>query len=82
MIGENDRQQDKINEESLNIVDWIMQFESGEISEKNFFKLFSHLIKTGMAWTLQGFYGRTANAVIKQGYIDKQGNVNWDLIGV
>jgi len=72
---------DKINEEELNIVDWIMQFETGEISEKNFFKLFSHLIKTGKAWSLQGFYGRTAKAVIEQGYINQDGKINWDLVG-
>lgn len=59
----------------LDITDKIIQLESGEISEQDFLSLFSTLIKTGLAWSLQGCYGRTARALIDQGYIDKKGNI-------
>jgi hypothetical protein len=42
----------------------IMQYETGELTEEDTFELFSKLIKNGMAWSLQGHYGRTAKAMI------------------
>jgi len=54
-------------------IDLIMEFESGEISEQNFLNLFSDLIKTGECWTLQGLYGRTAQNLIDNKVIDKNG---------
>jgi len=64
----------KIN--AKNLVDYIMAFEEGSLSDKDVVKLFSYLVKTGKAWTLQGFYGRTAMNLIEQGYIDKSGKIN------
>lgn len=53
----------------------IMDYESGELSDNQTIDLFARLINSGMAWQLQGHYGRTAKALIEAGYIDKQGNV-------
>ena len=47
----------------------IIAFESGELSECEIVDLFQHLVNTGMAWQLQGTYGRTANAMIDSGLI-------------
>lgn len=47
----------------------IIEYESGDISEERFLALFQHLVDTGLAWTLQGHYGRTAAALIEGGLI-------------
>jgi len=57
------------------LTDYIMKFESGELNDRKALELFSHLIKTGMAWSLQGFYGRTAKDLIDSGYISKAGKI-------
>lgn len=54
-------------------VDLIIKFESGEATEEESLKLFSHLIKTGLCWKLQGFYGRTAQNLINNNIISKDG---------
>ncbi|RPI86163.1 MAG: hypothetical protein EHM34_00265 [Nitrosopumilales archaeon] len=53
----------------------IIEYESGELSNKKTIELFAELVKDGSAWTLQGHYGRTAAALIEAGYIDKKGNI-------
>jgi len=47
----------------------IIAFESGELDQEATVELFQHLVKTGLAWSLQGSYGRTARALIKAGEI-------------
>jgi hypothetical protein len=53
----------------------IIAYEQGELEEDGFLELFFHLIKTGMAWALQGCYGRTAAALISGGIISQSGEV-------
>jgi len=62
----------------VDLVGDIMAFESGELSPGRTLDLFAHLVKTGQAWTLQGSYGRTAAALIEQGYITPEGEVTED----
>jgi hypothetical protein len=38
-------------------------------------KLFAELIRSGMAWELQGCYGRQAAAFVESGVIDRKGNI-------
>jgi hypothetical protein len=61
--------------EDFSLVDYIMDYESGEISDKRFLELFSYLVRSGKAWTLQGHYGRTAQALIEAGYLDDKGEI-------
>lgn len=61
----------------------IVAFEEGALSTDATIDMFADGIKSGLVWTLQGFYGRTARALIEDGYIDEQGNVlkyfnNWE----
>lgn len=48
-------------------VDFIMAYESGLCDEEDIIFGFQHLIDTGLAWKLQGHYGRTAQALIEAG---------------
>lgn len=58
----------------------IISYEEGELSDEETLTLFAHLIKTGMAWTLQGHYGRTAQRFIDAGLISPEGEIDWDEV--
>ena len=47
----------------------IIAFENGELEQHEVNELFQHLVDTGLAWTLQGSYGRTAMELISAGEI-------------
>jgi hypothetical protein len=47
----------------------IMAFENGELDEEGTLELFQHLVDTGLAWRLQGSYGRAAASLLEQGLI-------------
>jgi len=55
-------------EKMMSEVDAIMAFESGELDDDGIIDLFQKLIDSGLAWKLQGSYGRTATALINAGY--------------
>lgn len=61
------------------MIDQIIDFEQGMLSEVEEVELFSNLVKTGMAWQLQGMYGRNAKSLIDNGVIDNSGNILIDL---
>lgn len=51
----------------MNYLNDIIAYEEGLMSEDEIIELFQHLINNGMAWSLQGHYGRTASALIQSG---------------
>lgn len=53
----------------------IIAYEMGELNDSEALELFSKLVKNGMAWTLQGSYGRTAHDLIQAGFLDRNGNI-------
>lgn len=57
-----------------NLATKMIDFESGESSSEEIMELFQELIDTGMAWQLQGHYGRTAQALIELGLIESASN--------
>jgi len=60
-----------------NLVDYIMSYEDGSLDTEGTLQLFSHLIKTGQAWQLQGsMYGRPAQSLIDRGIISRKGVIN------
>lgn len=48
-------------------IDKIIAYENGELEDHEVIELFQTLIDNGMAWSLQGSYGRTAAALIEAG---------------
>ena len=53
----------------------MMNYEDGTLDTSEIVELFSKLVASGLAWKLQGFYGRQAQSLINNGYLDKDGNI-------
>ena len=64
----------------MQITNAIIAYEQDDLDLNETLELFAKLIKTGMAWTLQGHYGRTAASLIEAGWIDRKGAINWDAV--
>jgi hypothetical protein len=54
----------------MKIASKIIDFESGELSNDEIYELFQELVDTGVAWQLQGSYGRIAQGLIELGIIE------------
>jgi hypothetical protein len=52
-------------------LDLIIAYEQGELSDAEIVLLFQDLVDSGLAWQLQGHYGRTARDLIEAGYVRK-----------
>jgi hypothetical protein len=59
----------------IDIVDKIIAYESGELSDNEIIDFFAELIKNGTCWHLQGCYGRMAIALIGGKFISVKGKV-------
>jgi hypothetical protein len=55
--------------------DKMMAYESGELNDADTITFFADLVKSKMAWSLQGSYGRMASAMIDAGFISPEGVV-------
>ena len=60
---------------NFDLVGSICDYEEGSLSDSDTLKLFSHLIKSGKVWSLQGHYGRTASALIQDGFLTSSGEL-------
>ena len=60
-------------------------YETGTPNVLGTLEMFSELIRTGQAWTLEGTYGRAATALIEGGYIMPTGEIaekGYEVAGV
>ena len=53
----------------MDVLSKLIAFEQGELNDDEVRELFQRLVDTGLAWQLQGSYGRTAQALIEAGEI-------------
>jgi hypothetical protein len=53
-----------------NVAAKILAFEDGALDETGVVALFQELVDTGLAWSLQGSYGRLASALIEDGLVE------------
>lgn len=51
------------------LVNKIIAFEQGDLDEEETTALFQELVDTGLAWKLQGSYGRVAEYLIRTGQV-------------
>jgi len=58
-----------------NLVNEMMAYEEGTLAPSFVLDLFGNLVSTGMAWSLQGSYGRQAAQFIESGYLTEEGEV-------
>jgi len=54
-------------------VEAIIEYEQGTLDQGGTLRLFAALIRTGLAWSLQGHYGRTAVSLIDAGFLTDGG---------
>ncbi|MBU0959757.1 MAG: hypothetical protein KKB31_07460 [Nanoarchaeota archaeon] len=50
-------------------IDKIIAYECGDLNDQGIIELFQELVDTGLAWNLQGSYGRMAHAMLEAGVI-------------
>jgi hypothetical protein len=55
------------------MIDDIIAYENGEMTEEQTIEFFQGLIDNGAAWSLQGHYGRIAMALIESGKCKHKG---------
>lgn len=51
------------------LINTLIEFESGELDDTQTIAFFQELVNSGLAWSLQGSYGRIASALLKEGLI-------------
>ena len=52
----------------MTMLNQVIAYEQGELDEEGIIDMFQELINSGMAWKMQGSYGRTAKALLDAGY--------------
>jgi hypothetical protein len=54
---------------TADLLDKIIAFEQGELTDKETIDLFQEMVNSGLVWELQGSYGRFAMAMIDKGVL-------------
>lgn len=63
-----------MEDKKFDVLNFLIDFESGELNDEAIIKGFQYLIDNGLAWKLQGMYGRMAKALIDAGHCKSEEN--------
>lgn len=58
--------------DATSVTGYIIDYEAGNLGDNGIVKLFQYLLDSGLAWTLQGSYGRTTMDLLNGGYLIKR----------
>jgi hypothetical protein len=58
------------------LTDQIIAYEQDQLTDEEIIAFFQVLVDTGMAWSLQGHYGRMAKVLIEAGAVKTKGQVD------
>lgn len=58
-----------MSDKQYDVLSAMIDYEMGVLDTDKTIELFQYLVDTGLAWTLQGHYGRMAQDMINQGLI-------------
>jgi len=58
---------------TYDLVSAIVRYEEGEMTDAEVLDLYQYLVDTGLAWQLQGSYGRMAARLIADGLVTAPG---------
>jgi hypothetical protein len=70
------QQEEDERQNSAVTVEEIMRFEDGEMETEEVIDFFQRLVDSGLAWSLQGSYGRMASSLIEAGYVTPSGEAS------
>jgi hypothetical protein len=60
---------------TYDLVNRLLDYESGELDTFGFLELFAELVRTGQAWELHDFYELVATDLMRRGYITPEGTI-------
>ena len=62
--------------DQTNYINYLIDFENGQLDDVDTVLFFQYLIDTGLAWSLQGSYGRAARSLIEAGHCFRADDLN------
>lgn len=66
----------------MDATDACITIEQGDAGPEKIMEAWAYLIRTGIVWQLQGFYGRGAEHLIEAGWISPEGEILKNLGGL
>ena len=64
--------------EMMGLMNRVIEYQTEDHSLEWNLQFFADLIATGLAWRLEGHFGREAKAYIENGLVSAQGEIDWD----
>lgn len=63
------------NAPMFDLCEYFIRYDEGTLTQEEYLKFFAYLIRSKMAWTLPGRFGREAANLIENGIVCYNGNI-------